>query len=385
MGSLFANWESSGRCVVVTDLKKLFDIIISDSEKGSEWVQAGQYWAVANKVVFCELSDQPDSMPKAIKGKKVAVTSKNFHNSYPENWVAETHVVDKPKACLPVNKELITDVGEDYVTKLEAPVDIRYYHPPVEILNIPDVEYAVCVTNSKTLAYRLKTEDQVMWISAKYPTEPQTIKLEYNNEIISPVDWIDGRNAYKGFKTMSKLDKFTLPDLSGKGSPLGKVDINGLMAKMQELQVEKKDVADTTDTDVQKALGDIPIESLDEIPDLEPAKEEPKEEAKEEVVEEPPFEPDPVQELAPETPAERQKRTRRKPVKQALADLQQFTEQIEAALPDDLTLDKAVEEIRQLRELQIACARRTANLGIFLHAKAADNEKIVSTLKGLLK
>ena len=385
MGSLFANWESSGRCVVVTDLKKLFDIIISDSEKGSEWVQAGQYWAVANKVVFCELSDQPDSMPKAIKGKKVAVTSKNFHNSYPENWVAETHVVDKPKACLPVNKELITDVGEDYVTKLEAPVDIRYYHPPVEILNIPDVEYAICVTNSKTLAYRLKTEDQVMWISAKYPTEPQTIKLEYNNESISPVDWIDGRNAYKGFKTMSKLDKFTLPDLSGKGSPLGKVDLNGLMAKMQELQVEKKDVADTTDTDLQKALGDIPIESLDEIPDLEPAKEEPKEEAKEEVVEEPPFEPDHVQELAPETPAERQKRTRRKPVKQALADLQQFTEQIEAALPDDLTLDKAVEEIRQLRELQIACARRTANLGIFLHAKAADNEKIVSTLKGLLK
>ena len=385
MGSLFANWESSGRWRPVTDLKKLFDIIISDSEKGSEWVQAGQYWAVANKVVFCELSDQPDSMPKAIKGKKVAVTSKNFHNSYPENWVAETHVVDKPKACLPVNKELITDVGEDYVTKLEAPVDIRYYHPPVEILNIPDVEYAVCVTNSKTLAYRLKTEDQVMWISAKYPTEPQTIKLEYNNESISPVDWIDGRNAYKGFKTMSKLDKFTLPDLSGKGSPLGKVDLNGLMAKMQELQVEKKDVADTTDTDVQKALGDIPIESLDEIPDLEPAKEEPKEEAKEEVVEEPPFEPDHVQELAPETPAERQKRTRRKPVKQALADLQQFTEQIEAALPDDLTLDKAVEEIRQLRELQIACARRTANLGIFLHAKAADNEKIVNTLKGLLK
>lgn len=369
----------------MTDLKRLFDIIISDSEKGSEWVQTGQYWAVANKVVFCELSDQPDSMPKAIKGKKVAVTSKNFHNSYPESWVAETHVVDKPKACLPVNKELITDVGEDYVTKLEAPVDIRYYHPPVEIFNIPDVEYAVCVTNSKTLAYRLKTEDQVMWISAKYPTEPQPIKLEHNNEIISPVDWIDGRNAYKGFKTMSKLDKFTLPDLSGKGSPLGKVDINGLMAKMQELQVEQKDVADTTDTDVQKALGDIPIESLDEIPDLEPAKEEPKEEAKEEVVEEPPFESDPVQELAPETPAERQKRTRRKPVKQALADLQQFTEQIEAALPDDLTLDKAVEEVRQLRELQIACARRTANLGIFLHAKAADNEKIVSTLKGLLK
>ena len=385
MGSLFANWESSGRWRPVTDLKQLFNIIISESKTGSEWVQTGQYWAVANKVVFCELSDQPDSMPKAIKGKKVAVTSKNFHNSYPENWVAETHVVDKPKACLPVNKELITDVGEDYVTKLEAPVDIRYYHPPVEILNIPDVEYAVCVTNSKTLAYRLKTEDQVMWISAKYPTEPQTIKLEYNNEIISPVDWIDGRNAYKGFKTMSKLDKFTLPDLSGKGSPLGKVDLNGLMAKMQELQVEKKDVADTTDTDVQKALGDIPIESLDEIPDLEPAKEELKEEAKEEVVEEPPFEPDPVQELAPETPAERQKRTRRKPVKQALADLQQFTEQIEAALPDDLTLDKAVEEIRQLRELQIACARRTANLGIFLHAKAADNEKIVSTLKGLLK
>lgn len=364
----------------MTDLKKLFDIVISESEKGSEWVQTGQYWAVANKAVFCETSDQTDSMPKAIKGKKVAVTSKNFHNSYPENWVAETHEVDKPRACLPVDNELITDVGETYVKNLESPVDIRYYHPPVEILNIPDVEYAVCMTNSKTLAYRLKTEDQVMWISAKYPTEPQTIKLEHNNEIISPVDWIDGRKAYKGYKTMSKLDKFTLPDLSGKGSPLGKVDINGLMAKMQELQPEKKDVAETTDTDVQKSLGDIPIESLDEIPDLEPSKEEPKEEVKEEV-EEPPFEPDPVQELAPETPAERQKRTRRKPVKQALADLQQFTERIE----DDLTLDKAVEEIRQLRELQIACARRTANLGIFLQAKAVDNEKIVSTLKGLLK
>ena len=72
MGSLFANWESSGRCRTVTDLKKLFDIIISDSEKGSEWVQAGQYWAVANKVVFCETSDQPDSLPKAIKKKKAA-------------------------------------------------------------------------------------------------------------------------------------------------------------------------------------------------------------------------------------------------------------------------------------------------------------------------
>lgn len=371
----------------MTDLKQLFDIIISESEKGSEWVQTGQYWAVANKVVFCELSDQPDSMPKAIKGKKVAVTSKNFQNSYPENWVAETHVVDKPKACLPVNKELVTDVGEDYVKQLEAPIDIRYYHPPVEILNIPDVEYAVCVTNKGSLAYRLKTEDQVLWISASYPTEPQTIKLEHNNEMISPVDWIDDKQAYKGIKTMSKLDKFTLPDLSGKGSPLGKVDINGLMAKMNELKAEQKDVADTTDTDVQKALGDIPIESLDEIPDLEPAKEEPKEEVKEpiEETEEPPFEPDPVQELAPETPAERQKRTRRKPVKQALADLQQFTEQIEAALPDDLTLDKAVEEIRQLRELQIACTRRTANLGIFLQAKAAENEKIVTTLKGLLK
>jgi hypothetical protein len=365
----------------VTDLKQLFNIIISESKTGSEWVQTGQYWAVAKAAVFCETSDQPDSLPKAIKKKKAAVDSDNFQNSYPENWVAETHVVDKPRACLPVDKDLIPEVGETYVKNLESPVDIRYYHPPVDILNYTDVEYAVCITKSRTVAYRLKTADQVLWVSAKYPKEPQIIKLEHNNEIISPVDWIDGRNAYKGFKTMSKLDKFTLPDLSGKGSPLGKVDLNGLMAKMQELQVEKKDVADTTDTDVQKALGDIPIESLDEIPDLEPAKEEPKEEAKEEVVEEPPFEPDPVQELAPETPAERQKRTRRKPVKQALADLQQFTERI----ADDLTLDKAVEEIRQLRELQIACARRTANLGIFLHAKAADNEKIVSTLKGLLK
>lgn len=365
----------------MTDLKQLFDIIISDSEKGSEWVQTGQYWAVANKVVFCELSDQTDSMPKAIKGKKVAVTSKNFHNSYPENWVAETHEVDKPRACLPVDNELIPEFGETYVKNLESPVDIRYYHPPVDILNYTDVEYAVCITKSRTVAYRLKTADQVLWVSAKYPKEPQIIKLEHNNEIISPVDWIDGRNAYKGFKTMSKLDKFTLPDLSGKGSPLGKVDLNGLMAKMQELQPEKKDVSEVDDTSVKQLLGDIPIESLDEIPDLEPAKEEPKEEAKEEVVEEPPFEPDPVQDLAPETPAERQKRTRRKPVKQALADLQQFTERI----ADDLTLDKAVEEVRQLRDLQIACARRIANLGIFLHAKAADNEKIVSTLKGLIK
>lgn len=370
----------------MTDLKQLFNIIISESKTGSEWVQAGQYWAVvAHEVVFCEASDQPDSLPKAIKKKKAAVNEDNYQNCYPENWVAETHVVDKPRACLPVDKELITDVGETYVKNLESPVDIRYYHPPVDILNYTDVEYAVCIANAKTVAYRLKTADQVLWVSAKYPTEPQTIKLEHNNEIISPVDWIDGRNAYKGFKTMSKLDKFTLPDLSGKGSPLGKVDLNGLMAKMQELQPEKKDVSEVDDTSVKQLLGDIPIESLDEIPDLEPAKEEPKEEAKEEVVEEPPFEPDPVQELAPETPAERQKRTRRKPVKQALADLQQFTEQIEAALPDDLTLDKAVEEVRQLRELQIACARRTANLGIFLHAKAADNEKIVSTLKGLLK
>lgn len=142
----------------MTDLKQLFNIIISESKTGSEWVQTGQYWAVAKAAVFCETSDQPDSLPKAIKKKKAAVDSDNFQNSYPENWVAETHEVDKPKACLPVNKELITDVGDDYVTKLEVPVDIRYYHPPVDILNIPDVEYAVCVTNSKTLASNLYTQ-----------------------------------------------------------------------------------------------------------------------------------------------------------------------------------------------------------------------------------
>ena len=78
-------------------------------------------------------------------------------------------------------------------------------------------------------------------------------------------------------------------------------------------------------------------------------------------------------------------RRRKTPKAKITVNLEDVCAQVGAAIPDDMTAEEAIEEIRQLRDLMLVAARRSANLAIKQLERTSASAELVSQLKGLLQ
>ena len=76
---------------------------------------------------------------------------------------------------------------------------------------------------------------------------------------------------------------------------------------------------------------------------------------------------------------------RKTPKAKITVNLEDVCAQVGAAIPDDMTAEEAIEEIRQLRDLMLVAARRSANLAIKQLERTSASAELVSQLKGLLQ
>ena len=76
---------------------------------------------------------------------------------------------------------------------------------------------------------------------------------------------------------------------------------------------------------------------------------------------------------------------RKTPKAKITLNLEEVCSQVGAAIPDEMTAEEAVEEIRQLRDLMLVAARRSANLAIKQLERTSASTELVNQLKGLLQ
>lgn len=76
---------------------------------------------------------------------------------------------------------------------------------------------------------------------------------------------------------------------------------------------------------------------------------------------------------------------RKTPKAKITVNLEDVCAQVGAAIPDDMSAEEAIEEIRQLRDLMLVAARRSANLAIKQLERTSASTELVNQLKGLLQ
>lgn len=338
----------------VAPLKAYFDALTKKAARKVYWTDHGQYWEVTSGWIY-STTKVPNGMPETSEVHikqgcaSIPALEKNRSLAYPENTVKAGYAVEDLAVMVPIDGNLITLDGAIAVDGVHVPV--RMYTPPT---GLPKCDKYIGISKGDAgLLAILKTENEALYISMYIPDKPDKLEITYKNKKYTAVDWQEKTKSWKGWATMPEVGGIKLPDL---GNNVGKASVKDMVAAMQSIVSDSKTQAQKDTEKVKEALGDIPIESLDDSSILdEPAKQE-----------------------AP-------KRTRRKPAKKAMASLKETIEAVGAALPENFTIEEAIAESRDLRDLQIVCARRAANITAWISQKSVETDKALTAIKAMLK
>lgn len=337
-------------------LKAYFDAHTKNAVRKVCWTDAGQYWEVTNGYIYSS-TVIPEGMPEtsdvqAVNGfHTIPSLAANKSLAYPENTTKDKYPVKELTTVVPMDNKLVTLDGKVVVGKVKS-VPVRKYTPPTDL---PDCEKFIGVAKTAAgLSAILKTEDETLCISMYIPNSPDKLEVNYNNKKWTAVDWQDKTKTWKGWAQMPEVNGIKLPDL---GSNVGKASVKDMVAAMQSIVSDSKTQEQRDTEKVKEALGDIPIESLDDTSILD----------------------------APVEKQEAPKRTRRKPAKKAMDSLKETIEAVGAALPENFTIEEAIAESRDLRDLQIVCARRAANITAWISQKSVETDKALTAIKAMLK
>ena len=363
----------------VAPLKAYFDALTKRAVRKVYWTDHGQYWEVTSGWIY-STTKVPKGMPETseVHTKQgcasIPALEKNRSLAYPENTVKVGYTVEDLAVMVPIYGNLITLDGAVVVDGAHAPVDgylttldgivggrgvhvpVRMYTPPT---GLPKCDKYIGISKGDAgLLAILKTENEALYISMYIPDKPDKLEITYKNKKYTAVDWQEKTKSWKGWATMPEIGGIKLPDL---GNSVGKASVKNMVAVMQAIASDSKTQAEKDTEKVKEALGDIPIESLDDSSVLDEAAA--------------------AVEAKPEAP----KRTRRKPEKKAMISLKETIEAVGAALPETFTIEEALAESRDLRDLQIVCARRAANITAWLSQKSVETDKALTAIKAVLK
>lgn len=188
--------------------------------------------------------------------------------------------------------------------------------------------------------------------------------IEFHNgeKLCKLAGWNDVQKLYK--KVLTKGEKimpkdFSLPGLTVKAmeEAVGKVQAEVIMKESVEA------------TEQIEALQDTVLEA--ETP--EAAVEQVAQAAGESVVE------------ISKSDKQKEKATRKRNPKAPLVDLTAVTESLVAEVPDNMSPEAALKELRQIRDLQQAAARRAANVAIAMIETSKEALATLAQIKGIVR
>lgn len=228
-------------------------------------------------------------------------------------------------------------------------------------LEHPEVKVSLCrmLGAEATLIVVLEHEAELMYVLQAKSDAPDIETVELSGKTYRPDAWNDKNRCWKHLKAKEKKK------MKGLGNPVQKKEVPpevaAVVAEMhasaeQDAAAPAAEVDAAVDAAVEAAASvDVGVDIADDAAAEPAAVQEPAEAQ----AEEPPAEP------SQPAKAQRQRRTAQAAGKYGVQVLQQLAADI-AAQPDPSDveqIDASIDELRALRDLQIASSRRMANLG----------------------
>lgn len=318
-------------------LKELFDSYSDLRTKfACTWVADGTQWWVCP----CAFMSKYD---KTLKDSPV-----RGYNNKPSNPVLEAH----PEKVYPENtvKVVIENIPDSYADIVytgknllsregkinkEIPLDIPKCHYNVLLdkvkANWKDFDKAdFCIyTKGNLPMLRLTQGDYTFWVIYNKLNREDNLAVTTKEGITYTAHmWSDVKDQYEQFKE-TKM-KFT-PETN-------KIIEQTIGKEFEKIKIDPE----KTGKEIKVAAA---VEAAAPAPATPP----------------PPVSPEPTVEEPAKEPV---KKTRKKAEVTQLTDLTKFIEQLGGAIPEDVTYDKLIEQLRQLRDVQINASRRATNLAL---------------------
>ena len=402
----------------VSALQKIFDQALTTATEAQHWVDSGQKWQYCKTCIYAVPTQANDSKPTAFANKKMnANLAANPTLCYPENMVTQVCELIGEYTDFIFGGGFVVAAGKGSIRhELLNDLPVRHYKfiQPRAFAYMQEHGGMLCFV--KTTGFpiiRLMEGDEMLFVLPAYEKEIEDITFKHEGRQYKCVGWIDDTRSYArieetqvadfsnliglGNKQVAEVlgetqetlqDQGVIPSDSGSSEMSFAKDKDAMLKVLNSIpaganrarkkpaqepeqpkQTEKEDpVKDFKQVEAGKVTGTIvtsvPSDSATPDEQAEAPKAEPKAE--------------PVQE-------ETKKNTRRKTPKGKCADLTDIIEQVAQDVPDDMSVEDVLKEIRQLRDLMIAASRRSANLALKYLDKASDAETKITQLKELLK
>lgn len=318
-------------------LKRIFDFGVAQNNKyACHWVADEQHWYVCPCVIYVTPDNSEDTEVQAYKGGTVPDKLKsNPSLAYPENMF----------------RLLLEDLPADFVDFFCTDSVVYSFKSGKSIAvdnNLPFRRYSTLNPTIKTHWNELKVSlgvggslpmlqvsdgQETAWVVCAFNAHPEELELVIDGQKLIPCDWSDKDKCYKKLRKEKKMAKMQSFDDLVKGT-LG----------VTPAEVQPKDP--------EKAGKENPMEA----PKVE--------QANQTAVQQPQEAPKEITPAESTEVKEPVKRTRKKAETTPLTDLTKVIEQLSGAIPEKMTSDDALKAIRQLRDLQLAAARRAANISL---------------------
>ena len=311
-------------------LKRIFDFgVFRNDRYVCHWVDKGQHWYICPTTIYTAPDPSPDIEVQSYNGGHVPDKLKeNPSLAYPENfWKVVVEDLPEDFQSFFWGDGYVYSFKSGKILEADAKLPFRH-HYFIDMVTSNWNEFdkvSLGTHNGMNPLLKVTQGEECLWVMPIKKDIPEKLELNINGVKIVPSDWSDKDKCYKKLRKEKKMGKLENFDELVK-STLGATPA----------EVQPKDPA--------KTGKENPVE----IPKAQEAPEAPKEVA----LAEPAEVKEPV------------KRTRKKAETTPLTDLTKVIEQLSGAIPDKMSSDDALKAIRQLRDLQLAAARRAANISL---------------------
>ena len=319
-------------------LKRIFDFgVLRNNRYVCHWVDKGQHWYVCPTTIYTAPDPSPDTevlsyngghVPDQLKAKPYLV--------YPENFwkvVVEDLSEDFQKFFWGDGYIYSFKSGKTLETDAKLPFR-NYTFIDMVLSNWNEFDKISLGThNGVNPLLQVTQGEETLWVMPIKKDIPEKLELNIAGTKIVPSDWSDKDACYKKLRKEKKMAKMQSFDDLVKGT------LGVTPAEVQPKDPEKTGKENPVETPKAEQESQTAVQELQEAP----------------------------KEAAPAETAEVKepvKRTRKKAETTPLTDLTKVIEQLSGAIPDKMSSDDALKAIRQLRDLQLAAARRAANISL---------------------
>lgn len=345
------------------------------------WYAAGQKWQLCQYGIMCSPANRKDSKPVGYPTKDVySKLMDDPSPAYPENSFryvckCESNFVD----CVVGKGLIISTIDHSYIKNDGINVDIRhcFFREKLVLDFVKKNGFDLGVYRESIPIAKLTEESTVLYLLFERMSTPEDFKFKVDNEVIIPSGWRDKEKCYVEYRkedTMANTN-FGITDEEITNA-LDSVKKEEVKTEKSESKNKKEDVEmakeeGPTKEEILKSFskieeGSVPENIVVSAPSdskVESEKTEKEDEVQAEV---------------------KEKKTRKRAPKAEMMDLTEVIESVNKEVPNEMSIDNAIKEIRQLRDLLCAGSRRIANLSTKYLSKAEKLDQVVAQMKELL-